>query len=123
MQLQRFIVFTTVALVTATVLRRFRWLDSYIGVIAIVIAIVIVAFAAWYLVSGRVVNRVRAQYPDARFALSLATGMTVSVCGGVIYLAIPDVASVPFNVLWLSTSFLCILFFLVVNRKDGRMLK
>lgn len=95
-------------------LTYFGWFDP-------VWRIVLLLFAGCYfgyVLRGRLTTKLRERYPNARYHALLSVGFSVMTLGVLIRMAFRETQGGPLDIAWLTVSFLCILTFVVVNRRD-----
>jgi hypothetical protein len=106
------------ALVIAAILGG---LSVYFGVTQVwgrVAALLVFGVYGGYLLRGRVGERLQEKYPSARWVWLVAVGMTTAGFGVATRMAFPQVQGSAFDLTWLAISFLSILVFVIVNRKN-----
>ena len=83
--------------------------------------IVLVLFAGGYFgyaLRGTLTQSIAERYPMARCRGLLAVGMVVLTLGVLARFSFPESQTTPLDAIWLSTAFVCILLFIIINRKD-----
>ena len=71
-----------------------------------------------YIGRGRLSENLRERYPNARWTGLLSIGLSVMTLGVLARMALPAAQGGLLDIAWLSLSFLCILTFVVMNRRD-----
>ena len=101
------------------------WL-GYLGWFDAVWRVSLVLFAGayfGYVIRGRLLQNLRSQYPNARWIGLLSIGFVVATLGVVARMAFPATQGGLLDIVWLSLSFVCILIFVVINRRDPDVLR
>ena len=76
-----------------------------------------------YVVRGMLSQNLREGYPNARCILLLSVGLVVASLDVVARMAFPAAQGSLLDIVWLSISFVCILTFVVINRRDPDVLQ
>ena len=101
-------------------------LFAYLGITHLwgrVCAVLMCGFFCGYLFRGLTAQRFRERYPDARWIWLLTIGQTSLVVGVATILAFPNRLRTLFDVAWLAMSFLSILLFVVINRRNPNVFR
>ena len=99
---------------------------AYLGLIHIWFWILALLFCGIYggcLLRGVLARRLHEKYPGARHVWLLSVGMTTMFIGVVARMAFPTIQGRAFDLAWVVLSFLTILTFVIINRKDQNVLR
>ena len=101
------------------------WL-GYLGWYDAVWRVSLVVFAGLYfgwVFRGSLSQSLKERYPNARWIGLLSIGMVVATSGVVLRMAFPATQGGLLDIVWLSISFVCLLTFVVINRRDPDVLR
>ena len=87
------------------------------------VAVLLCAIYGGFLVRGVFCQRLREQYPGARWVWLLAAGLTTIAVGLAVRMALPTFQSPAFDLACLGDSFFLILAFVLANRKDKNVVR
>ncbi len=87
------------------------------------VAVLLCAMYGGFLVRGVASQRLREQYPGARWVWLLAAGLTTIAVGVAARMAFQTIQSSTFDLAWLGASFFLILAFVLANRKDKNVVR
>lgn len=108
-----------IALALTGLLAYLGWLDA-----AWRVCLVLFAGAYFgYVLRGMLSQNLREHYPNARWIGLLSVGLVVATFGGTVRMAFPATQGGLVDIVWLSMSFVCILAFVVINRRDPDVLR
>ena len=88
-----------------------------------VVAILFVAVYGVFLLRGVIAQRLRAQYPGARWIWLLSVAFTSSTIGVATRMAVPTMRVPSFDLAWLGVTFLSVLTFVLANRNDEHVVR
>jgi hypothetical protein len=101
-------------------------LSTYLGIAHLwgpVCAVVLCGTYGGFLLRGIATQRLREQYPGARWVWLLSVGFTTLMVGVATRMAFPLTQAWPFDLAWLGVSFFSILAFVLANRKDKNVVR
>jgi hypothetical protein len=108
-----------VALAVTGLFGYLGWLDAFWRV-----CLVLIAGAYFgYVLRGMLTQNLMARYPNARWIGLLSVGLVVAALGVFVRMAFPATQGDAVDIAWLSLSFVCILTFIVINRRDPDVLR
>src|SRR5688572_25315925 len=97
----------------------FGWLDAFWRVCFVLFA----GAYFGYVFRGMLTQNLSERYPNARSIGLVSVGLVAAALGVFVRMTFPDTQGGVVDIVWLSLSFVCILTFVVINRRDPDVLR